>query len=270
MGQIDAILFDLGDTVINFGIGKAEVRIFFRAGSRATYNYLAGRGKKLPPFEDYYRVHFRAMNRAYIWSLLCCRDFCYSDVLARSAEKLGISLSPAERNELAWRWYQPIADKAHLENGIADMLERLTDSGTKLAIVSNTLVPGHCLDRHLARLGLLRFFPVRIYSSQTRFRKPHRRIFEIALEQLHVRADRACFIGDVPRTDIRGARRAGMKTIFKPSIKSGWRRYAPDATIQSLAELPSVLPVLGWHELHHPESAMPAEAAEPDQEPAPV
>lgn len=246
MGQIDAILFDLGDTVVNFGMGLAEAKVVFKEGSLSTYSYLKNLDKSLPPIEDYYRAHYRAMNRAYIWSRLCCRDFCYSEVLRRATLKLGIRLTLAQRKELAWRWYQPIADKARLDAGVSDMLEQFRDLGLKLAIVSNTLVPGHCLDRHLSRLGLLKFFPVRVYSSQTGYRKPHRRIFEIALEQLNVNATDACFVGDVPNTDIKGARRAGMRTIFKPSIKSGWRKYSPDATIQRITELPRMLMKLGW------------------------
>lgn len=246
MGQVDAILFDLGDTVIDFGMGLAEAKLVFNEGSQYTYAYLKKLGKPLPRIEDYYRAHYRAMNRAYIWSRLCCRDFCYSDVLRRATRRLGIRMTPAERKELAWRWYQPIADKARLNPGVPDMLEQFTDSGIKLAIVSNTLVPGHCLDRHLTRLGLLKFFPVRIYSSQTGYRKPHRRIFEIALERLHVRAEEACFVGDVPKADIKGARRAGLKTILKPSVKSGWRTYAPDITIQRITDLPYALRKRGW------------------------
>lgn len=259
MGYLDAILFDLGDTLVNFGMGLAETKVVFKEGSLSTYSYLKTLGKPLPRIEDYYKAHYRAMNRAYLWSRICCRDFCYSEVLRRATLKLGIKLTLAERKELAWRWYQPIADKARLDAGVKEMLEKFSELGIKLAIVSNTLVPGYCLDRHLSALGLLRYFPVRVYSSQTGIRKPHRRIFEIALERLSVRPSDACFVGDVPSADIKGGHRAGMRTVFKPSIKSGWRTYSPDVTIQTITDLPKTLQKLGW---------CPAPLPEPLPEPA--
>ena len=124
----------------------------------------------------------------------------------------------------------------------------------KLAIVANTFVPPHCLDAHLAEEGLLEFFPVRVYSSSVRYRKPHPRIFEMALERVGVSADRALFIGDLLAADIAGAKRAGMRTIWKPSPKNtaafrnppSRRRQTPDFIIPRLTQLPEALRHFGW------------------------
>ena len=32
--MIDAVLFDLGDTIINFGVGRREAELLFREGAR--------------------------------------------------------------------------------------------------------------------------------------------------------------------------------------------------------------------------------------------
>ncbi len=90
-------------------------------------------------------------------------------------------------------------------------LKTLRDAGLKLAIVCNTPLQGEVVDDHLRLEGLLDFFPVRIYSSNVRFRKPDPRIFRIALHELHVDPDEALYVGDVIPTDITGAVKAGMR-----------------------------------------------------------
>jgi putative hydrolase of the HAD superfamily len=121
-----------------------------------------------------------------------------------------------------------------------------------MGIVSNTLVPGHCLDHHLESEGLLEFFPVRVYSSAVRFRKPHPRIFELALELVGAKAHRTVFIGDLLKADIAGAKKAGMHTIWKPAHKPNGhmprtpRRHAADLIIPRVTQLTDALPHFGW------------------------
>jgi len=257
--MIDAVLFDLGDTIINFGVGRREAEFLFRKGARLTYDYLAARQNGLPSFERYFKVNYRLMSRAYMWSKLIRRDFSYADILYRAAKKLKLDLADDDLQRLSALWYQPIHEASHIDPGVKRMLTDLRQAGTKLAIVSNTLVPPECLDGHLAREGLLKFFPVRIYSSTVRYRKPHPRIFQMALDQLGVAANRALFIGDLLIADIAGAKRAGMRTIWKPSFHTApplfhpsfsffrrSQRHRPDFTISRITELPSVLRLCGW------------------------
>ena len=61
--MIDAVLFDLGDTIINFGVGRREVEALFRIGARLTYDYLAAHHPDLPPYEVYLKVNYRLMSR---------------------------------------------------------------------------------------------------------------------------------------------------------------------------------------------------------------
>jgi putative hydrolase of the HAD superfamily len=249
--MIDAVLFDLGDTIINFGVGRREAELLFRKGARLTYDYLATKTHAVPSYERYFRVHYRYMTCAYLWSKLTRRDFSYADVVLRSFDKLRLVLEPGDLTHLCNLWYKPINDASHIDHGVHSMLEQLRLAGTRLAIVSNTLVPGQCLDAHLEREGLLEFFPVRVYSSVVRYRKPHPRIFELALSQVGVPASRALFIGDLLSADIAGAKRAGMRAIWKPAHHTRHhsrlrRRPTPDYTIPKVTELPTALNHLGW------------------------
>jgi HAD superfamily hydrolase (TIGR01509 family) len=251
--MIDAVLFDLGDTIIDFGIGRREVEVLFRQGAKLSYQDLhAHRHPNLPPYERYFKAHDRIMRRAYIWSKLSRRDFSYETVLVRAAAKLELGLSPPDIHRLAHLWYHPINLASNIDVGVVPMLQQLQASGTKLGIVSNTIVPPHCLDQHLAEEGLLDYFPVRVYSSEVRYRKPHPRIFEMALELIGVPAHRTLFIGDLLKADIAGAKKAGMHTIWKPARHpNGYlprtpRRHHADFIIEKVTHLPKILHHFGW------------------------
>jgi putative hydrolase of the HAD superfamily len=254
--MIDTILFDLGDTLVNLGIGRAQADDLFEAGARETYEYLTahharagGREGDLPTFAVYRRCHFRAIRNAYLWSKLRCRDFNVEHVIGNVCNRLGINLHPPELHELAWVWYRPVLSKSSVDPGVHAMLERLRATGTRMAIVSNTFVPSHCMDRHLEHEGLLEFFPIRVYSSHTHYRKPHPRIFRIALEQLGAEPKNCVFVGDLLKADVAGARKLGMKTVWKPARSISVApdaRHRADVRIKSIAHLPEVLPALGW------------------------
>ena len=246
--MLRAVLFDLGDTLIDFE--PLDTRAVFRDSARGTYEYLRDRGHRLPPFDRYCRAQFRAVRWRYFWAKLRGRDFNTLDLLRRYlAEsprvegKLGAAPSDeADLLELAWLWYAPLTRHSAPEIGTAQTLALLRDRGLKLGLVSNTFVPGAVLDRHLALHGLLEFFPVRVYSSEVGFRKPSPRIFELALNRLGVSAGEAAFVGDLVKTDIVGAWRMGMRTILKqPWGRTGVTHRVADVVIRCLADLPEAL-----------------------------
>ena len=251
--MIDAVLFDLGNTLIDFGVSRREAELLFRQGAKLSYHDLRARGHPhLPAYDRYLKTHYRIMQRAYIWSRLSGRDFSYETVLARAAAKLQLNLTDAELRHLAHVWYQPIMLASAVDDGVYGMLEQLRAAGTRLGVVSNTIVPPHCLDQHLADEGLLEYFPVRVYSCQVRYRKPHPRIFALALERIGVPAHRTLFIGDLLKADIAGAKKAGMHTIWKPPrtrdgcVPPTPRRHDADAIIDHVTRLTDVLPRFGW------------------------
>ncbi len=54
-------------------------------------------------------------------------------------------------------------------------------------------------------------------SEENGWRKPSSHIFQDALNKLQVQANEAVYIGDSPIEDIKGAKQAGLKTVFVPS-----------------------------------------------------
>jgi putative hydrolase of the HAD superfamily len=240
MARIKGILFDLGETLLDFGV--LDVGRLFREGARLAYAFLKRHGQPVPAFASFHRRQFWAIRWRYMLSRLWGREFNALDLLGRLSREMGQSLTPEQTEELAWLWYQPLARCARIEPGLHELLGRLRREGLRLGVVSNTFVPGVVLDRHLAELALLEHLAVRVYSCEVRYRKPRPEIFRIALARLGVAAGEVLFVGDRPRADVSGARRVGMIPVLKdPAAGRRSRRRAPARRIASLSELPAVV-----------------------------
>jgi HAD superfamily hydrolase (TIGR01549 family) len=240
--RLQGILFDFGDTLIDFG--KVDVLARFEDGAKAAYAYLDELGQPMPEFERYHRQQLRAVKRSYFISHLTSQDFNALDLIDHLGESLGHDLTKEQLEELAWRWYEPVSQCGSVEPGLREAVETIRDQGLTIGIISNTFIPDTVLDRHLENVGLIDLFPMRIYSCTQDFRKPDRRIFQLALDNLGLAAEESLYIGDSVRNDIFGANRMGMVSVLKDisGKKRPWlRKNRPDHTVRSITELPGVI-----------------------------
>ena len=237
---IKAILFDLGDTLLDFG--EVDLHALFEQGARGAYDYLLTLGRPLPPFARYHMRHLWAVRWNVLKSAIIRREFCTQEVMTRHCRRMGLSLDSKQLLELCWLWYEPLSRRAVVEPGLGDMLQGFINDGLQIALVSNTFVPGEVLDRHLESEKLLDFFPVRVYSCQVGFRKPDPRIFMEALNHLSLQASETIFVGDSPRADIRGSNRMEMISVLKDRTgRYDQSRCRPTHRIRSILELPSII-----------------------------
>ena len=222
-----------------------DTRALFRKAARLTYDDLGGRGLAMPDFERYTLVYYRAMKWAYLWAKLSRREFNSLDLLRRFHHKMGLPEDEELLRELSWLWYVPVMQHTRVEEDLRPTLAAMRDAGLRLGLISNTFVPGFIHDRHLEMAGLLEFFPVRVYSSAVGYRKPDRRIFQAALARLDVPAAQTLFVGDLVKTDIVGAHRAGMKTALKQPFANLRPHRIADYVVRKIADLVELLPALG-------------------------
>ncbi len=240
MAKIKGILFDLGDTLLDFG--PVDTLKLFAEGARRAYAYLQQLDQPLPSFAKFHRRQLRAVQWQLLKSHLTGREFNSLDILGRTGKAMGHDLSPEQVEELAWLWYEPLSQCVTVEDGTVEMLKGFCRDDLSLAVVSNTFVPGPVLDRHMDQLGLLEYFPTRIYSCDVHYRKPHPKIFQICLERLGIAPLEAIFVGDKLRPDIFGSVRVGMISVLKdPSGVKRRRRIRPDHRITSLRQLPEII-----------------------------
>jgi FMN phosphatase YigB (HAD superfamily) len=102
--------------------------------------------------------------------------------------------------------------------GVRDVIRQLAGR-YRLAIICDTgITPGRVLRRVLERDGLLRCFTHCVFSDEKGSTKPDVRNFQAALKKLRAKPEEAAHVGDLIRTDIRGAQRAGMHALLFTGI----------------------------------------------------
>lgn len=251
--NIDTVIFDVGDTLLDFGAGESRRQL--TVALRQGYDYLQERGIALPSFKRYASVLRRGLILRLIWSRIVTRRELKCVPAIQSVHRgMGLELDPETAAEVAHRCYAAMGLERTADPGARETLEELRACGYRLGIISNSFAPPGGLDQHLAEEGLLRFFEVRVYSADVGYMKPHPRIFELALERLGTAAARAIYVGDKEHIDVKGASRLGMVTVLKRCSKtSAPRRSRANHVIEGLGELPAI--VRGYPTDVHPADA---------------
>jgi len=131
-----------------------------------------------------------------------------------------------------------------LEEDARPTLDALQNNGYRLGLISNA---GDDQDvQQLARgFGIDSYFDFILTSAACSYRKPHPRIFEIALANRYLLPTEAVMVGDNLTADIKGAQETGIYGIWinrrVARESESQEPVKPDASIASLAELPKVL-----------------------------
>jgi len=144
---------------------------------------------------------------------------------------LGSMYAVTERN---WR----------VEEDALSTLTSLREGGYRLGLVSNTSDDNnvHAL---VDQGGLRPFFDLILTSAGCGYRKPHARIFQIALDHFEIQPEQAVMVGDTLEADIAGANSLGIYSVWitRRAIlpADGELTIQPQAVISTLAELPPLL-----------------------------
>ena len=238
--KIKAVLFDLGETVLNFG--KIRATRLFREGARLSYNFLKSHGQPVGSFEVYCWRNLIALRVRHILSNITKNDFNSSLLLRGIGIKRGIRLDGDQWRNFAWLWYEPLAKIATTEPTIKETFAKLKALGLKLGILSNTFVSSHSLERHLEQIGILDFFTMRMYSYEFDFRKPDLRLFRIAAERIGEAAGNILYVGDRIDMDIEPALKIGMQPVLKAAYTNTGKTPPKGIwKIAHLAELPALI-----------------------------
>lgn len=98
--------------------------------------------------------------------------------------------------------------------GAMETLAALRSLGLRCALISNAgITPGFVLRQLLDDLGLLSYLDPTLFSDEVEMCKPATAMFEHALAELGVTPEQAVFVGDQPRLDVFGSRRAGLWSV---------------------------------------------------------
>jgi putative hydrolase of the HAD superfamily len=238
--KIKAVLFDLGETLLDFG--KVNPGEIFRQGAGLSYDFLKNSGQPVGNFKYYCLWNMAALYFRRIVSNITRNDFNSLALLRWAGMKKGIHLDGQQWRQFAWLWYEPLRKLATVEPDIQETLSNLKNSGLKLGIVSNTFVNSVSLEKHMEQVGILDFFEPRLYSYQFDFRKPDARIFRLAAERVGENTENILFVGDRIDKDIKPALKVGMHAVMKTAYTNAGKKI-PDGAwkINHISELPDLI-----------------------------
>lgn len=150
------------------------------------------------------------------------------------SQGIEIALSNSEIDTVFWNAAAPGAPT----EGIQEFLEYLKQKGIRTGVISNISYAPSVVEERINRLLPENAFEFIITSSNFIFRKPHQRIFDLALEKADLKPEEVWYIGDQYECDIKGSLNAGLLPV--------WYIGAIDL---SYTEDKSILTVANWEEL---------------------
>lgn len=131
-----------------------------------------------------------------------------------------------------------------LEDDAIPTLRKLEQNGYRMGLISNA-GDDKDVQQLVSRFEIASFFDFILTSASCSYRKPHPRIFELAIANWYFLPSETVMVGDNLDADIRGAKGAGLYGIWisrrAGSSSEDQPRVQPDATVSSLAELPALL-----------------------------
>lgn len=231
------ILFDYGQTLVNEGKfdGLKGTEAVLKYATRNKYNHTAEEvqaaadaiNKELGRFDPLKRHLFQVevpnhMFTAYLY------------------ESMGIelSLSPKEIDKVFW----DVAAPGVPTEGIEDFLAFLRKQGIRTGVISNISYCGEAVKERISSVIPSHEFEFILATSEYLYRKPHKRIFELALEKANLSPEEVWYIGDQYECDIVGARNAGIFPVwYIGAIDLPYSEKKDVMTIRNWEELISIL-----------------------------
>ncbi|HAV77736.1 MAG TPA: hypothetical protein DCX53_10345 [Anaerolineae bacterium] len=238
---IRAILFDFGGTLM---YGRRNWTPIVAKADDALTNHIRAQGMEvnLNTFPSEFRKRLDEYFKQREKDLL---ETTYTFVLRELLKDKGYNdVSSEFLRDALDALFSVTQENWTLEDDAISTLEELREKGYNLGIVSNA---GDDADvQQLARgFGITQYFDFILTSAACSYRKPHPRIFELALSNWYCPPGEAVMIGDNLDADVRGAQQAGLYGVWlsrraDPKMEKQ-TQVQPDASLSSLSEFPALL-----------------------------
>jgi putative hydrolase of the HAD superfamily len=238
-----AVFFDVGDTLVDTATMPEDLNDLLREALRREFGerpwyarWIAG--KIAPPRSAEGDLAAIAAGDEGLFRQETIR--WYTDWF----QDAGIAIDDIDVDRLRSTMCVPLDRVTTPVRGALDAVRWCKARGLAVVLVSNTLSRGDdesWVDAR--RLGIADAIDGLVTSHAVGWQKPHRRIFERALEIAKTGPDSAVMVGDRLLADIWGAKRLGMRAVLRRTAATDQApvNVTPDAAIDDLTELPAVL-----------------------------
>lgn len=236
----EAVLFDLGGTLIYFKGDKSQVII---EADQALVLRLAalGYGVEQDAFIDAYETRLKAYFGQRDKDQV---EYTTRRLLRELLADFGYAAVPETDVRAALQaMYEVFESHWHVEEDALRVLSWFKSRGCRIGLVSNA-ADDDDVQRQVERAGLRPFLDVICTSAVSGLRKPHPRMFELAMQALGVEDPaRVLMVGDRLNADIAGAKPLGMKAAWitrrvkDPAARAAVCDWQPDVRVESLSQL---------------------------------
>jgi HAD superfamily hydrolase (TIGR01549 family) len=229
---IKAVIFDYIGTLVNcrnYSMDTSKLKLY---NALAAEGFDIGKDSFLEAYslahEKYRKVRYEQLrevtNAVWVAEALCNLGFTVTADDPRVKAALNV-------------FFQDFIDTLELRDGAKKLLRQAQKQG-KTALISN-FTHATVIYKSLRKMKISEFFNAVVVSEEVGWRKPSARIFKDSLNKLQIEASEAVYIGDSPNEDIKGAKQAGLKTVFVPSQFNSLKdllesKQKPDYTAKDL------------------------------------
>ncbi len=230
--KIKGVLFDLDDTLYDFSTLE-------KLALKRTHQYL---------IDNFQNISFEAFSRMF----LKVRDEVQENLkntgsshnriiyFQRIVEELKGKSDPNISIELYEVYWSTIFENMRLYDAAYHLLFELKKRKLKIGIISDHVT--YIQLRKIKALELNQFVDIIVTSEEAGEDKPGKKMFTIALKKIGLNSDEVVLVGDNPKRDISGAKRAGIKSVlFNTQGKTfpidHQYEESPDFIISDLMEL---------------------------------
>lgn len=127
---------------------------------------------------------------------------------------------------------------------IIEFLQYLEDSKIRTGVISNTSFSGERLQACINRYIPSHKFEFMIASSEYIFRKPHKRIFELALRKANLAPCDVWYIGDNALCDVDGATDCGIFAVWYKGAIEKSNKYIPKTSCLEINDWTELMEIL--------------------------
>ncbi len=221
MKSMKAVIFDLDGTLLN---RDESVKRFIEDQYGRLRKYLGH-----IPKEKYTARFIELDNRGYVW-----KDKVYQQLVNE------YNISTLTADYLLQDYLNEFNKHCVPFPNLLSTLEHLKNSNLSLGIITNGF--GQFQMDNIKALRIDSYFDAILVSEWEGIKKPDPQIFHRALERLQVKPFESIYVGDHPTNDVKAARDAGMKAIWKKDDQ--WKEADADYIIDDLLELCAIVKAL--------------------------
>ncbi|MBI5777938.1 MAG: HAD family hydrolase [Planctomycetes bacterium] len=236
LADIKAIVFDLGNTLVEFG--PRQIKSFNDAREQALIRMFGS-----CDLERMAAIRDRQFAAPYQ------NGFKENDLRSIAIELIrelyNTTASEEQITTLTDARYNTFLQVVELPGNVRPLLDDLFQY-YRLGLVSNYPC-GRCIRDSLTKIGLTDRFETIVVSGEVGYVKPHPLPFATMLKRLNLAAKQCIYVGDTWLDDIQGAKRIGMQAIqtrqYEPYriVPPSEGDYQPDAVIGHIDELRRLL-----------------------------